>query len=160
MPQEQITRLVAPFIEHFDRFLAWNGMMKMPFGSLDDVYKRQSLKMDARDLARQSGRLLAEALAKNHAVECEDVFKLVFYIAEGGGPDNAYAIWPELRARLKRLVAEAVTTKSRRSAKRGRPTQYDAEREQRLIDEQRTSGLNLPEFAKAKGADRAELEAM
>ncbi len=104
MSQEQITRLVDQFIEDLDKYIVWHGMMKMPFGAPDDVYKRQSLKMDARDLVKQSGPLLAEALAKNHKGECEDVFKMIFYIAEGGGPDNACAAWSDLRARLKRLA--------------------------------------------------------
>ena len=104
MSQKQFTRLVDRFIEHVDRYLVWYGMTRMPFETVDTVYKRQSLMMDAHDLVKQSAPLLAEALAKNHEAECERVFKMIFYISEGGGPDNAVAAWPDLRARLKRLA--------------------------------------------------------
>lgn len=48
--------------------------------------------------------------------------------------------------------------KSKRSTKPGRPTEYDAEHERRVIADQKVSGMTLREFADAKNFDLHELE--
>ena len=164
MSQKQIARLVYDFIKHVDNFLLHHALMqdRPKPGDFDSM-------MAARDNAEQSGKLLAEALAENHAAESNGVRKMVelilgqymmdHYIAEADSPDDTYAMWPDLRERLTALAtAEAVTANSKPSTKRGRPAKYDAASEQRLVDDLQSSGLNLPQFAHDKGIDRKELE--
>ncbi|MEE8172696.1 MAG: helix-turn-helix domain-containing protein [Alphaproteobacteria bacterium] len=103
MSQKQFTRQVDEFVEHVEKFLLHHTWMQE-----SPTPRDFDLRMTAREEARQSGRLLAEALAEDHPAVAEGVRNMVHCVAQMGDL-NTYAIWPDLRERLKRLAAEAVT---------------------------------------------------
>ncbi len=164
MSQKVFTRfldraLILQFVQAVDWFFGCHWLPQSGPESIDDISRRVDTEMAARDPVKQSGERLAKMLEeKNHAAACEDVLKVVYYIAEGGDSENAYVIWPDLRAHLKRFAAEAVTTKSKHSTERGRPPKHDQESDQRRIADWKVSGMTLREFAEAKKFDLHELE--
>lgn len=104
---------IGAFIEATSKYLRWRNLGKIQAhgrapvaaGSqaeatmLAEMQAQHEQEMDARDVFKAAAeRLVPMLVASGH--DAAGVLKLRHYIVDGGGPDNAYSIWPDVKVQL------------------------------------------------------------